>query len=236
MKIIEKSENKIVISEEIDCSLANALRKSADEILVAAVDEVEFKKNDSVLYDEVLALRIGLLPLRPQKKMKEGEVIDLSLKAKGPKTVYAEELEGNAEVVNGKTPLVKLLEGQNLEFVAHVKLGKGVDHAKNSPGLIYYSHVPKVNEVEESDLSDEEKEDKIQVNEKEFKEIKEGENSKAGDFIDEVVEFNGRFLKVEKSNETKVTIESWGQLKPEEILEEATKALKTNLKEVVKAK
>jgi len=51
MKIIQKTREKVIFSCEIEESLANALRRSIDEIPILAVDEVEIHKNDSVLYD-----------------------------------------------------------------------------------------------------------------------------------------------------------------------------------------
>ena len=63
MKIIQKQEDKIAFVEEVDESLANSIRRSALEIPILAIDDVEFRKNDSVLYDEVMALRLGLIAL-----------------------------------------------------------------------------------------------------------------------------------------------------------------------------
>ena len=48
----------------ISSAYANALRRTTEEIPVLAIDEVEISKNDSVLYDEVLSHRIGLVPLK----------------------------------------------------------------------------------------------------------------------------------------------------------------------------
>ena len=51
----------------INASYANAIRRTGQEIPVLAIDTVEFSKNDSVLYDEILAHRIGLIPLEADK-------------------------------------------------------------------------------------------------------------------------------------------------------------------------
>ena len=59
---------------------------------------------------------------------------------------------------------------------------------------------------------------------------------KAADFVGDLVKNNNKYLRVEKSDKILFTIESWGQLKPEEVLEEAVEVLKSNLEEVTKAK
>jgi DNA-directed RNA polymerase alpha subunit len=64
MQLVEKTPEKIVLRGEISESLANTIRRSLAEVPTLAVDEVEIFKNDSALYDEVLAHRIGLIPLK----------------------------------------------------------------------------------------------------------------------------------------------------------------------------
>ena len=51
MKIISKKPEKLIFIAEIEENLANAIRRSANEIPILAVDELEIHKNDSVLYD-----------------------------------------------------------------------------------------------------------------------------------------------------------------------------------------
>ncbi|MEK6840344.1 MAG: hypothetical protein AABX79_00095 [Nanoarchaeota archaeon] len=63
MKLIEKSKDNVVFSAEIEESLANAIRRYVGQIPVVAVDEIEISMNDSPLYDETIAHRVGLIPL-----------------------------------------------------------------------------------------------------------------------------------------------------------------------------
>jgi DNA-directed RNA polymerase subunit D len=235
---IDKKENKIKISAGISASLANAIRRSSLEIPILAIDEVEFRKNDSVLYDEVLALRLGLLPLKTPDNMnlkedckcKEGCSkceLQLKLKAKGPGVVYGGEL--GEEVVYPKMPLTELKDKQKLELIGFARLGRGIDHTKYSPGLIYYSYSP---EIKEGDKDT--KKRIIEVDKKDFEDIKKG-GEKAGDFIGQVVNFEDNYLEVKKGKELNLTIESWGQIPPEEILEKSIEVIKNNLKEIKKA-
>ena len=72
MQTIEKMPEKITFIDDMNISLANAIRRSVNEILILAIDEVDIYKNDSALYDEIIAHRLGLIPLRNQK-MKSGQ-------------------------------------------------------------------------------------------------------------------------------------------------------------------
>ena len=64
IKINEKSDDKISFTTDINISLVNAIRRSVNEIPILAIDELEITKNDSALYDELIAHRAGLIPLK----------------------------------------------------------------------------------------------------------------------------------------------------------------------------
>ncbi len=239
MEVLENTKEKFVFKEKFGYSLANAIRRSSFEIPVLAIDEVEFYKNDSVLFDEVLALRLGLIPLETPDDMNLPEecsckgkgcskcMVQLKLSVKGPATVYAENLEGKAKVIYPKIPIVKLREGQELEFVATARLGKAINHAKYSPGLVYYKKVPKIKEIKNK----EEIKNAIEVGEEEFKKLKEGKEG-SDDYIGEIVGNNGSYLKIEEGEEIIFSIESWGQIEAKKIFEKAIEALKKNLKQI----
>src|SRR3989338_6175007 len=77
LKQLEKIGEGIRFSiEGVDHVFANTLRRMiAEEVPVMAIDEVEFHKNDSLLYDEVLAHRLSLVPILTDLKrynLKEG--------------------------------------------------------------------------------------------------------------------------------------------------------------------
>ncbi len=250
MKILEKSDEKLVFAEEIDESLANAIRRSVLEIPILAIDEVEFFKNDSVLYDEVLALRLGLIPLKTEKNLVLREKcsckgkgcskcsVQLSIKAKGPVTVYSKDLKGSAEVVYGEMPIVKLEEGQELELVATARLGKGIEHTKFSPGLVYYRNVPELKIEKDCDGCEKCIESCPQkILKKEGGKIELIDKYKC-DLCEACVEAckkeGKECIKILPGKEIVFFIESWGQIKAEEILFKAVESLKSNLKEVGK--
>ena len=69
MEMISKTPEKIVFRTDANYSILNAIRRSVEEVPTLAIDEVEIFKNDSALYDEVLAHRIGLVPLKTESKV-----------------------------------------------------------------------------------------------------------------------------------------------------------------------
>ena len=195
-----------------------------------AIDEVEIFKNDSALYDEVLALRLGLVALKTESKMSDKTKIDLKLSKTGPGTVYAEDLEGGADIIYPKTPLTLLKEDQKLELVATAILGKGTDHAKYTPGLCYYRHIlevksnPEIDKIIEAStygaVKSEKKGDKwlCDLNEADQTKIQEIDKNAMQD-----------------SKEILFFIESYGNMPAKDILKGATKALASNLDAFEKA-
>ncbi|MFH1174726.1 MAG: DNA-directed RNA polymerase subunit D [archaeon] len=137
-------------------SYMNALRRLATkEVPVMAIDDVEMKKNSSILYDEIIAHRVGLLALTTDLKgyqllpvdhkgdeFVNNAMVKFVLSAKGPGTVYAKDLKSKDPAIKPvypKTPIVKLLDDQELQFEAIAILGKGKTHAKWDSGLAWYT-------------------------------------------------------------------------------------------------
>ena len=157
-KIKESKEKISFILRDSNYSFVNALRRSVLEIPVLAIEDVEFTKNDSALYDEILAHRLGLIPVKAPKTFTEREecsckgkgclkcTASFKLKASGPATVYSKELKSKgAEVVFKDIPIVILAKDQEIELSAEAILGKGKTHAKFSPGLAWFNSIPIIN-------------------------------------------------------------------------------------------
>lgn len=140
-------------------AFANALRRTAlREVPVMAIDEVEFNVNDSAMYDEILAHRLALVPLRTPLKgynlpgecgCREGRCpkcsVGLTLKREGPVTTLSSDLKSTDEEVvpvSGSIPIIKLEKGQHLELTAIARLGFGKEHARWQPGVAAYKYMP----------------------------------------------------------------------------------------------
>ncbi|MCH7567813.1 MAG: DNA-directed RNA polymerase subunit D [Nanoarchaeota archaeon] len=230
MEVIKKTPEKLILRMPANYSLANAIRRNTDEIPVLAVDEVEIFKNDSALYDEFLAHRIGLIPLKTDSKMGVKTKIKLKLVKSGQGTIYSGDLKGGTKVVYSKIPITLLEKDQEIELVATARLGKGTEHAKYSPGLCYFRHIlevkgknPNINKIIEKSkgvIKSEKKGDKWLCD------LPESD-------VDEIIKIDKEAIK--DSEEILFFIESFGQIEAKDILIKAIDALGNNLSEFEKA-
>jgi len=158
----DKEKNKVsFVLMNSTPSFANIVRRMImEEVPVMAIEDIEFRKNNSILYDEIVAHRMGLLPLTtdlksynlPEECKCKGKgcarcQLKFTLKAKGPCIVYASDFhtrDAAIKPVNPKAPIVKLLKNQSLELEATAILGKGKEHVKWSPGHVYYKVKPMI--------------------------------------------------------------------------------------------
>jgi len=134
------------------------------EVPVMAIDDVIIIENNSVLYDEVIAHRLGLIPLKtdldafvlPEECDCKSELgcskcrASFTLEVESvdePVMVYSSDLKGDSTVVpvSGVIPIVKLGPGQRLKLELYAKLGRGLEHAKWQPvSACAYKYLPSV--------------------------------------------------------------------------------------------
>ena len=236
MKLVEKNENKIVFTEELNESLANAIRKYIGQIPILAVDEVEISKNGSPLYDETIAHRIGLLVLKTNKPVNEKTNILLKLDSKKEGMIYSEELKGGAKVVYDKVPITSLKKGQELILNARAKMGRGIKHSKFSPGLMFYRNIIniKVDKNCPKEVIDgcpqkvlEAKDGKVIV-----KDILKCDMCES---CTDLCKKQGKdTIKLIPTKDLVITIESFGQISVQDILKKSAEILKKDLAEVAK--
>src|SRR3989344_747823 len=156
VEILSQKYNELVFTiEGINNVIANTIsRVIIAEVPTLAIDEVEFVKNQTPLYDEILAHRIGLVPIKTDLKAyslkeeasgKATTELKFTLKTKGPKTVYSGELKSKDPVcipVYDNIPIAVLLKDKELVMEATAVLGRGREHMKFSPGLCHYVNAP----------------------------------------------------------------------------------------------
>jgi len=212
----DDKQGKIGFVTDMSTSLANAIRRSALEVPIMAVDDVEILKNDSALYDEIIAHRLGLIPIKTDKLSKE---VKFKLKAVGPKTVYSTDLSPSVGT-DFKLPIVILDDEQEVQILATARPGKGVDHIKHSPGLIYFKHNLEPDVI-----------DFVYVDEEGNASASEEEMKTKGLSEEQI----NKIKKVKEANELVMNIESWGQLKVKDIFLKSIDVLSENLKELAKA-
>lgn len=230
MELISEKGNKIVFKGEVEDSLANAIRRYVYQVPVVAVDEVEISKNDSPLYDETVAHRIGLIPLKQNKK--EGT---LKLKSKKEGFVYSGEMEGDIKVIYDKIPITLLNKGQELEIVAKTRAGKGAEHSKFAPGLFVYRNVLEVSV--DKDIGEKIKQivPDVEVKVKGDKAvIIDDKEREVADVCEGLAEKEGKDVEVKSKDELVFTIESFGQIEPKNIFVKSIEALKKDLEEFSK--
>jgi DNA-directed RNA polymerase subunit D len=159
-KLIQKNQDKTkyhFLIKGVEPYFINAIRRSAVSLVpTMAIEHVEFRKNSSILYDEIIAHRLGLVPLKTDLKsydmIKKPEDVEslkcinkLTLKVKGPKTAYSGDFKASDPAivpVYDNIPIVSLNKGQELEIEVTAILGIGKEHTKWSPGIVYYKNKP----------------------------------------------------------------------------------------------
>ena len=108
LKLLNKKEDKVIfLITDTEAYIVNALRRIIiEEVPTMAIEDVTFIKNQSALYDEIIAHRLGLIPLTtdlksynlPSECKCKGKgcaqcQLKMVLEAKGPCTVYAENIK-----------------------------------------------------------------------------------------------------------------------------------------------
>jgi DNA-directed RNA polymerase subunit D len=152
LEVISKDNHKISIKlKGVPLQYANALRRVClNGVPVFAIDTVDIVENSSVLPDEGLAHRLGLIPLKtdlarfnePSKCECQSEtgcsnckvmlVLD-SGDSDVTRTILSNELSSEDEIVkpvSDKIPIVHLAPGQRIKVECYARLGRGTEHAK----------------------------------------------------------------------------------------------------------
>jgi DNA-directed RNA polymerase subunit D len=229
MRKIKDTKDKLVFEAEINSTLANGIRRYVNNIPTIAIEEVEISKNDSPLYDETIAHRMGLIPLKQGKKEEK-----FKLKVKKEGMVYSGEIEG-VDVVYDKIPITLLSKGQELDIAGVTKAGIGKEHAKFSPGNLTYREVVEV--TLDKNCADKLKQiiPKVEIKIKGNNAVVIDELEKEiVDVCEGICEKEGKEIEIKPLNKTIISIESFGQIKTQDIFKKALEIFKKELEEVAK--
>ncbi len=214
----EKGNSMTILIKDTNNAFVNALRR---QIMagtpIFAIEDVYIYENTGAMYDEMLAHRLGLIPLKmDSNKYKEGEKVKLVLEKEGPCTVYSKDIKStdpSIEPVYLNIPITKLTEGQKIKIEMDAVAGVGKTHSKYQPAIVAYQELP------------------IITSEKSAK-----DKSYKADIIEMIIDEKHRDLmlkpgqKIEYDPTTFIfTIESHGNLDCKELLESALNGLKERL-------
>lgn len=141
-------------------AFANGVRRAMlADVPTLSIDTVRFVENSSVMFDEVLALRLGLVPLTTPEDFNPEHSVTLALDVEGPGTAYSGDIvceDPEVEPADTNIPIIELKEDQRLEFEAEAVLGKGRNHAKHQGGVaVGYRHLQTVEVVGDAPEFDE---------------------------------------------------------------------------------
>jgi len=153
IKVLKKKEPFVeFVLEDVSPAFANALRRiMISEVPTLAVDWIDVEENSSVMFDEVISHRMGMIPLvfNPDK-MKADDQAVLVLDKTGPGIALSGDLKSsNKDVkpISPKFPIAELLKNQAVKFEAVAKMGTGHQHAKWQAANAVYQYYPKLVEA-----------------------------------------------------------------------------------------
>ncbi|MBD3210051.1 DNA-directed RNA polymerase subunit D [Candidatus Micrarchaeota archaeon] len=145
MKLVldKKHGNRIeFLAEGLSLAFANMLRRySISRVPVLAVDHITFYDNNSAMWDEYLAHRLGLIPLTTPENLPENVGVVLTLDSEGPGTVYSGDMKSSDKEISvgvDDIPFVTLGSDQRVRLEGYASLGTGKKHAKFQAGIVSY--------------------------------------------------------------------------------------------------
>ncbi len=157
----------VTITDESDSTLtfelsgatpafANALRRTMiGEVPTLAIEDVTFTQNNSGLFDEIVAHRLGMIPwtfdpskyeFRDECDCEDGCMqctVTLVLDREGDGNVIASDMkptDEDVEPANPDTKILELKEDGHIELEAQAIKGRGRDHAKWQAANASYSY------------------------------------------------------------------------------------------------
>ena len=252
-KIVSLNEDTIrFLVDGVNAAFANSLRRTmVAEVPIMTVEDIFYFDNSSIVPDEVLAHRIGFVPLTtdldnyvlPEECDCEAELgcpkcragLTMDIEAKDDTvTVYSGDIvpeDPSIAPVSKRIPLAKLAPGQAIKFEAYAQLGQGKVHAKWSPvSMCVYQNVAFVDVEDEAATKEclDACGDDVAVIEGDVLKVIDIQGFERCRRCRELVSHE-EIIGGLKKDEFLFTVESTGGLPPERIVKEAVKMLKQKL-------
>ncbi len=145
--LTDKGNTTHILIKGTNTPTINAIRRTIlSEVPVLAIEELAVYENNSVLFDEFLGHRLGMVPIvTDSKNYKLGDKVKFALDVSGPGTVYSKDIklaDTALKVVDERIPLTKLKAGQRVRMEGEAVMGQGKDHVKYQPGVVGYRAMP----------------------------------------------------------------------------------------------
>jgi len=148
---------------DVTPAFANGIRRAMiADVPTLSIDTLRVIENSSVMFDEQIGLRLGLVPLTTKPdEFEHGDEVTLTLDVSGPATAYSGDLQcedPTVEPADTNIPIIDLKEDQRLQVEADAVLDTGKDHAKHQGGVaVGYRHLQYVEVLgERGEYEDEE--------------------------------------------------------------------------------
>ena len=153
VEFIDRSDREArFVVRNVTPAFANGVRRAmVADVPTLSIDNVRVIENSSVMFDEQIALRLGLVPLTTPDDYREGETVTLAMDVEGPDTAYSGDLvsaDDQVEPADDNIPIIDLKypEGadspQRLELEAEAVMDRGKSHAKHQGGVaVGYRHL-----------------------------------------------------------------------------------------------
>lgn len=144
-------------------AFANGIRRAmVADVPTLSIDTVRMVENSSVMFDEQIGHRLGMVPLAsPPDEFGMDDSVTLALDVSGPDTAYSGDLQSMDSMVEPaeqNVPIIELKDDQRLEVEAEAVLDTGKSHAKHQGGVaVGYRHLQTVDVVgDREEFADEE--------------------------------------------------------------------------------
>ena len=160
VQFVERDERTArFVAHPITPAFANGIRRAMiADVPTFSIDTVRIIENSSVMFDEQIAHRLGLVPLTtpPPGEFEQGDEVTLSLDVSGParedhdetRTAYSGDIvtsDSMVEPADGNIPIIDLKSEQRLQVEADAVLDVGREHAKHQGGVaVGYRHLQRV--------------------------------------------------------------------------------------------
>jgi DNA-directed RNA polymerase subunit D len=236
-KLCQEEKKLELLVKGTDTPFMNAIRRTAmNNTPVLAIENISIYENNSIMFDELLASRLALIPLKSETPIKKGDKIKMILEEEGPKTVYSKNIKSTdptIDVVHEQIPIVKLKEKQKIKMEMYAVAGTGKEHAKWQPGNTYFQNTitltakKGINTIHEKI---------VEKNKDKILEVKDKKITLTDPLAYDLSKKTSEEITTEYNpNQFILTVEGYGQYSEEkEILFEATKTLKEKTQELKK--